>query len=285
MLFRSVNANAGTIVDNYMVSETRLEDIRRSMMNIHRLALSHIVAADHATMIQLVQEIKEEEALLDEKLADYEAFILEEDLATYRSLLGEYDSFKHALVDLVCASADSRTQEAYACANGDVAAYSNATEENISALYASVSQKAENARNRLSIVYLTSLVTSAATLLAGILLMMAAFRIIQKSVIVPIQGAIGTLKGSSERLSGVVGDVRTRTQSSSDSVRALSRVTDQLSAALEEIASSASVIRASSAGTQSDTANMVQECTAINAYSVDMRRRAEEMERDRKSVV
>ena len=85
----NVNANAGTIVDNYMVSETRLEDIRRSMMNIHRLALSHIVAADHATMIQLVQEIKEEEALLDEKLADYEAFILEEDLATYRSLLGE----------------------------------------------------------------------------------------------------------------------------------------------------------------------------------------------------
>ncbi len=275
----NVNANAGTIVDNYMVSETQLEDIRHSMMNIHRLALSHIVAADHATMIQLVQEIKEEEALLDEKLADYEAFIAEEDLATYRSLLGEYDSFKHALVDLVCASADSRTQEAYACANGDVAAYSNATEENISALYASVSQQAENARNRLSIVYLVSLVTSAVTLLAGILLMMAAFRIIQKSVIVPIQDAIGTLKGSSERLSGVVGDVRTRTQSSSDSVRALSRVTDQLSAALEEIASSASVIRASSAGTQSDTANMAQECTAINAYSVDMRRRAEEMER------
>ena len=54
----NVHANAGTIVDEYMLSETQLEDIRRSLMNIHRLALSHIVAMDHATMIQLVQEIK-----------------------------------------------------------------------------------------------------------------------------------------------------------------------------------------------------------------------------------
>ena len=61
----NVHANAGTIVDEYMVSEAKLEDIRRSMMDIHRLALSHIVAADHTTMIRLVQEIKaEEEALI-----------------------------------------------------------------------------------------------------------------------------------------------------------------------------------------------------------------------------
>lgn len=67
----NVNANAGIIVDRHMVSEAQLEDIRRSMMEIHRLALSHIIAADHATMIQLVGTIKEEEAGLDEKLAAY----------------------------------------------------------------------------------------------------------------------------------------------------------------------------------------------------------------------
>ena len=68
----NVHANAGTIVDKYMVSEGKLEEIRRSMMDIHLLALSHIVAADHATMIRLVQEIKAEEAALDEKLSAYE---------------------------------------------------------------------------------------------------------------------------------------------------------------------------------------------------------------------
>ena len=40
-----------------MASEAQLEEIRRSMMDIHRLALSHIVAADHASMIRLVGEM------------------------------------------------------------------------------------------------------------------------------------------------------------------------------------------------------------------------------------
>ena len=73
----NVHANAGRIVDSSMASEERLEDIRRSVMDIHRLALSHIVAADHATMIQLVQEIKAEEAALDEKLGAYQEFVSE----------------------------------------------------------------------------------------------------------------------------------------------------------------------------------------------------------------
>ena len=40
----NVNGSARRIVEEYMVSETRLEEIRRSIMEIHRLALSHIVA-------------------------------------------------------------------------------------------------------------------------------------------------------------------------------------------------------------------------------------------------
>ena len=135
----NVHANAGTIVDKCMVSEEHLEGIRRSVMDIHRLALSHIVAADHATMIQLVQEIKAEEAALDEKLSAYESFVSQEDLLVYQSLLGEYAEFKHALVHLVCASADSKTQEAYAMANGDVALWSGAAETDIDTLSASVS--------------------------------------------------------------------------------------------------------------------------------------------------
>ena len=123
----NVHANAGTIVDEYMASEADLEEIRRSMMDIHRLALSHIVAADHATMIHLVQEIKAKEAELDGMLAEYEVFVAEDDEAVYRSLLEDYDAFKHALVYLVCASADSKTQEAYAMANGDVAVQSAAS--------------------------------------------------------------------------------------------------------------------------------------------------------------
>ena len=96
----SVNASAAKIVDDYMTSEARLEEIRRSIMDIHRLALSHIVAADHTTMIQVVTEIKAEEAALEDRLADYAPFVSEADGDTYRTLLSDYQSFKHALVRL-----------------------------------------------------------------------------------------------------------------------------------------------------------------------------------------
>ena len=275
----NVHANAGTIVDEYMVSEERLEDIRQSVMNIHRLALSHIVAADHATMIRLIQEIKAEEAALDEKLSAYESFVSQEDEGAYQSLLSAYTELKHALVHLVCASADSKTQDAYATANGDVASWGGAAEAAIDALSASVSSRTEAARGKLTLVYIISLVTSAFTLVVGIFLVAAAFRIIRKYVLTPIRDAMGTLKDSSERISGVVGEVRQRTRTSTGSVQNLSGLTEQLSAALEEIAGSTSAISTNAAGTQGDTQSMAEECAAITAYSAEMRGRAEEMER------
>jgi len=91
-------------------------------MEIHKMALSHIVATDYNTMILLVQQIKEEESLLDNRLSEYEDFVIQEDRAQYESLLNNYAEFKHTLVHLVCASASHKTQDAYAMANGDVAA-------------------------------------------------------------------------------------------------------------------------------------------------------------------
>jgi methyl-accepting chemotaxis protein len=275
----NVHANAGSIVDRGMVSEERLEGIRRSVMNIHRLSLSHIVAEDHATMIQLVQEIKKEEAALDEQLSAYESFVSPGDKGTYQSLLNSYTEFKHALVDLVCASADSKTQEAYATANGDVALWGETAEQEIDALSDSVSAQAAAAKGKLTLVYIISLVTSAVTLVVGVGLVAAALRIIRRHVLSPIRDAMDILQNSSDRISGVVKEVRQRAQTSNSSVRSLSELTEQLSAALEEIAGSAAAITSSAAGTQGDAQSMAEECSAITAYSSEMRDRAEEMER------
>ena len=274
----NVHANAGTIVDEYMVSEARLEDIRRSMMDLHRLALSHIVAADHSTMIQLVQEIKAEEAELDQQLASYQDFVAEDDGRTYQDLLDNYDALKHALVGLVCASADSKTQDAYAMANGDVAVRSAAVESAIDTLSASVSTKAERAQTRLFAVYVVSLVTSAAALAIGVLLVWAALRIIKRYVIAPIQDAMGTLQDSSERLGGVVTEIRGRTHTSSGSAQKLSGLTEQLSAALGKISQNTAAINASASSTQDDAARVADACAALSGYSAEMRGRSEEME-------
>ncbi len=134
----NVNSNASNIVDNYMVGKTQLAEIRRSTMNIHKMALSHIVATDYGTMIDVVRQIKEEEENLETFLEAYSGYVDKEEAEVYQSLLDNYESFKHALVFLVCASADSKTDTAYALANGDVAAYGSAIESNISELYDSI---------------------------------------------------------------------------------------------------------------------------------------------------
>ena len=75
-----------------------------------------------------------------------------------------------------------------------------------------------------------------------------------------------------------MGEVRRRTRTSSSSAQELSHLTEQLSAALQEIAGNTAAITASASGTQSDTVSMAEECSAITAYSVEMRGRAEKME-------
>lgn len=54
----NVNSNASKIVDDYMVESETLQNIRHTTTNIHKLALSHIVATDYNTMIIVVGRLK-----------------------------------------------------------------------------------------------------------------------------------------------------------------------------------------------------------------------------------
>lgn len=191
----NVNSNASKIVDNYMVGSETLQNIRYTATNIHKMALSHIVATDYNTMIDLVAQIKEEEKTLEGYLKEYESYV-SGDEGIYAQLLENYDSFKHALVYLVCASADSRTQDAYACANGDVASFGSAMESNIDELYNAVSARTADARHKLLLVYIVSLIIAVASVVTCLILVFAAIRIIKKYVITPIKGAVDTLQES-----------------------------------------------------------------------------------------
>ena len=82
----NVNANATNIADKYMDGKNKLAEIRQSAMEIHKMALSHIVATDYDTMIFLVQQIKDEEALLGSKLEGYKDYVLPKDLANYEKI-------------------------------------------------------------------------------------------------------------------------------------------------------------------------------------------------------
>ena len=274
---KNVNANAANIADNYMEGKTRLAKIHQSVMNIHKMALSHIVATDYNTMIILVNEIKEEEEKLDGMLAEYEIYITDSDRETYNALLSDYDSFKHSLVFLICASAASKTQDAYAFANGDVAAFNTAVENSIRILDESISSRTTQARAQLSSVYLFSMITHGASTFACIILVLISVSLILKSVVRPIKGILATLQGCSGRISGVVDEVLSRTRTSSESAMDLSALAEELSATIQEVASNASHINKNAKNVQQDAENMAEECGQITAYCNEMNTRAKEM--------
>lgn len=274
----NVNSNASKIVDNYMVGSETLQDIRHATTNIHKMALSHIVAADYTTMITVVRQIKEEEQALEAFLEEYKAYITKDEEALYSQLLSNYDSFKHALVYLVCASADSKTQDAYAYANGDVASFGAAIESNTAELDAAVSARTADARKKLLAVYIISLVITAAAIVTCVILVLAAVRIIKNYVITPIKGTVDTLQESSEKLNGVAGEVLKRTRTSGKSAEGLSSLADSLSMAIVKVANNAANINSSASDIKLDVRDMASECGAITEYSSAMKVRANEME-------
>lgn len=274
----NVNSNASKIVDNYMVGSETLQNIRYSTTNIHKLALSHIVATDYNTMITVVAQIKEEEEALEAFLEEYQQYITEDEEEIYNQLLRNYESFKHSLVYLVCASADSKTQDAYAYANGDVANYGTAIESDTNELYMAVSARTESTRKKLLAVYIISLIIGAAAIVTCLVLVLAAIRIIKQYVITPIRGTVNTLQESSEKLDSVTGEVLRHARTSGQSARGLSSLAQSLSQAIQKVASNASNINNSAADIRGDVNDMAEECSAITEYSSAMKLRANEME-------
>ena len=274
----NVNSNASKIVDDYMVGSETLQNIRYSTTNIHKLALSHIVATDYNTMITVVAQIKEEEEALEAFLEEYQQYITEDEEEIYNQLLRNYESFKHSLVYLVCASADSKTQDAYAYANGDVANYGTAIESDTNELYMAVSARTESARKKLLAVYIISLIIGAAAIVTCLVLVLAAIRIIKQYVITPIRGTVNTLQESSEKLDSVTGEVLRHARTSGQSARGLSSLAQSLSQAIQKVASNASNINNSAADIRGDVNDMAEECSAITEYSSAMKLRANEME-------
>ena len=260
---------------------------------IHKPFYPNIVKKRSRNIIDLYQNkhnmavrLKEqEEALLDNMLAEYESHVISEDRPQYQTLLSDYESFKHALVYLVCASASHKTQDAYALANGDVALYANAMEADIDALNASISEQTLDARNHLSSVYLISLVAGAAAVLICVLLVFADLKLIMNYVVIPIKSILKTIKQSSGRINHMTGEVLKRTRDSKGSAGDLSALAEQLSATIQEVANNVSAINDNAENIKLDVDNIAEECSVITDYSTQMNTRADAMQQSAQSSV
>lgn len=200
---RKVNKNAEEITNTYMVELQELAEIQREAQDIHKQALSHIIATDFDTMRQIIENIKERETALDNRLNAYTQYLDADSKGTYEELLENYANFKHAIVKMAAASANGQTAVAYSYANGDIATYGQAIEDNITVLNESVTIASDAAKKQLETAYASSVSTGNITIVISILSLLVAIFSVMKRVVKPLTAAerelTDIIKGIDER--------------------------------------------------------------------------------------
>lgn len=280
-----VNRNAGDITGNYMTGEALLAETESSLLNMHKLALSHIIATDSESMIDIVSRIKTEEASLESDLEACGEYVSEDTADVYLKLLESYSSFRNAVIGILCASAEGDSVRAYAIANGEAAEYGKAAEECIDKLYDSIMERADEAEKRLTEVYAVSAAIGILAIAAGIIISCTAAKIVSRNVIDPMSKVMTALKQSSDSISGVAEEVSKRTANSGKGAESLSMLSDTLSGNVRNAAESAAFINSSASDIKTDAEDMADKCGAIAFYSAEMMNRAEDMEKSAQASV
>lgn len=220
---RKVNKNATVIADDYMTAIEELASLESQAQTIHTMALSHIIATDFNTMVDLVSSIKDAEAVMEDKIASCSAYVSRDD-EVYLSLQSNYTAFKDSIKQLMAYSANQNTAQAYAIANGDVSAYASAMEDDIEALSLTIQTQSSAARSSLASVYTGSLMSSVFTIIVSIVSMLAAVYMVIRFVVNPILRAEKEINNIIRDIDNGQGDLTKRiTITSNDEIAALGR--------------------------------------------------------------
>ena len=122
---RNVNQTAVEISEEHMVNISQLSDIQRETQEIHRLALSHIIATDLDTLIGLVDSVRQEQEVIEGYLETYKDALVATDEAAYNQLTASYENLKYEIANLLAYSGNDEKEQAFALANGLIRDYSN----------------------------------------------------------------------------------------------------------------------------------------------------------------
>ncbi len=233
---RSVNRTASTIADDYMTGIFNLSNIQRETQRLHSMALSHIIATDLDTMVELVDSIRAEEVLLDNMLLEYGAAISPENAQSYEKLLSEYENLKYAIVTLFGYSAAGRNQAAFELANGEITQYSENIQDAISVLNNNAQNDSDLARAALGKTYFRALLLNGTIMVISIFALLIALTVVLRRVVRPIAYAKNEINAIIAGLDQGHGDLTQRiTIRSSDEIADLSRGINTFIDKLQEI--------------------------------------------------
>ena len=205
-----VNDAASQIVDTSMGGTEMLNDIEMETVNIHTLALAHIISTDLSSMIDIVSEVRNHEEKLKQLLDDYNPYVTLETKRNYRIICENYTSLVKECGNVMAYSAAGKNEEAYKTANGSIAKYSNNIEKAISSMREHVNSVTQEERKSLESTYRASVVTCTFTIAISIIALLFVVFAVVTMVIKPLLRTQKEINGIIVNIDNKKGDLTQR---------------------------------------------------------------------------
>lgn len=205
-----VNDAASQIVDNSMVGTEMLNDIEMETVNIHTLALSHIISTDLSSMIDIVSEVRSHEEKLQQLLDDYNPYVTLETKRNYKIICENYTSLVKECGNVMAYSAAGKSEDAYKTANGSIAKYTNNIEKAISSMREHVNSVTQEERKSLESTYHASVATCTFTIVISIIALLFVVFAVVTMVIKPLLRTQKEINGIIVNIDNKKGDLTQR---------------------------------------------------------------------------
>lgn len=183
---RNVNRSAVQISEVSLKNVSGLAEIQKQTQDIHNLGLSHIIAVDLDSMIQLVEKIRSQEDTLEKDLESYKIYVTPDTKKEYNDIKKNYEELKYECANVMAFSAAGKSEDAYELANGKISKCADAIESDIESIKKIVNQDANAQRQKLTSAYHSSIGTSIVTILISIAALFSAMVAVLRWVIYPL---------------------------------------------------------------------------------------------------
>lgn len=207
---KSVNNSASEIADNSMLSIEALGEIRQDTQSLHTQALSHIVATDLDSMLDIVEGLRDIQSGLAASLDEYEQFVSADDKDNFQALKDGIDQFNYHLADLLAFSGAGENEKAYALANGELSDSADNVEAVAAKLIASATAGDDNARSDLNNVSQDSVRLTMVLILVSAAAFIAAVTVVVLFVIRPLVAVKNEIRGIISDIDRGEGDLTRR---------------------------------------------------------------------------
>lgn len=197
---KNVNRRAVQISEVSLKNVSSLAEIQRQTQDIHNLGLSHIIAVDLDSMIQLVEKIRSQEDALEKDLESYKTYVTPDTQKEYNDIKKKYEELKYECANVMAFSAAGKKEDAYELANGKISKCADAIESDIESIKKIVNQDANAQRQKLTSAYHSSIGTSIVTILISIAALFSAMVAVLRWVIHPLAN---TNREINEIISGI----------------------------------------------------------------------------------